>query len=417
MKVLVLGSGAREHAITWKFSKSKRISGLFVAPGNAGTEELGENLPDLDMTNADAIVETCRAKKIDFVFVGSEQPLAAGVVDRLIAEGIHAFGPTKKAAELEASKAFSKKFMADHGIPTADYREFSNDEEFIGYMKSHTGRVVVKKSGLAAGKGVSDSEDRDELIEFGKKAVAHDRIIVEDYLAGYELSVFALTDGRSWVLLPVCADFKKAEEGDRGKNTGGMGAVCPVPAVDSELLKTIQRTIIEPTFSGMAQEGLSYKGVLYFGLINTEKGPRLLEYNVRFGDPEAQVLLPLVESDFANLMDAIIDEKLDQFPLRISDRSALAVVIASKGYPDSYRKGCRVDSLPSFPENDALLFHASTKNEHGGKIVTGGGRCFTVVGMGSNLLAANVRAYEAAERITFDGAWYRRDIGKKFFID
>lgn len=417
MKVLILGSGAREHALTWKFSQSRRISGLFIAPGNAGTEELGENLPKLRPADIDAVVAMCREKKIDFVFVGSEEPLAAGIVDRLSSEGIRSFGPNKQSTQLEASKAFAKGFMKRHGIPTAEASEFESEREFTAYMKSVTKRVVVKKSGLAAGKGVLDTEDREELIKFGKEVLAHDRLIVEEYLTGYELSVFVLTDGTHWVLLPVCSDFKKAQEGDGGKNTGGMGAVCPVPAVDARLLDTIRRTLIEPTISGMAEEGLSYKGVLYFGLINTADGPKLLEYNVRFGDPEAQVLLPLVESDLVNLMDAIWEGKLDQFPLRISDRSALGVVVASKGYPDAYKTGVRVTSLPSFKGGEVLVFHASTKTDAAGHVVTGGGRCFTVVGLGTNLLNANVRAYEAAERIGFEGAWYRKDIGRKFFID
>lgn len=417
MKVLILGSGAREHALTWKFSQSKRISGLFIAPGNAGTEELGENLPKLSPSDVDSVVAVCREKKIDFVFVGSEEPLAAGIVDRLSAEGIRSFGPNRKATQLESSKVFAKDFMKRHGIPTAEARQFESERDFVDYMSSVTGRVVVKKSGLAAGKGVLDTEKHDELIKFGKAVLAHDRLIVEEFLAGFELSVFALTDGAHSVLLPICSDFKKAEEGDKGKNTGGMGAVCPVPAVDARLLDAIRRTIVEPTFSGIAEEGLSYKGVLYFGLIITAQGPKLLEYNVRFGDPEAQVLLPLVESDFANLMDAIWDGKLEQFPLRISERSALGVVVASKGYPDAYKAGLRVASLPPFSSGDVLVFHASTKTDSNGRLVTGGGRCFTVVGLGTNLLNANVRAYEAAAKVVFEGAWYRKDIGRKYFID
>lgn len=417
MKALVLGSGAREHALAWKFSKSKRISGLFIAPGNSGTAELGENLPDLDPLDTDSVIKSCRDRKIDFVFVGSEEPLAAGIVDRLGEEGIRAFGPGREAAQLESSKAFAKQFMNRHGIPTAPSREFDSETEFSSYMGSHDRRVVVKKSGLAAGKGVMDSEDREELIRFGKQALAHDRIVVEDYLVGYELSVFALTDGQNWVILPVCSDFKKAQDDDIGKNTGGMGAVCPVPTVDSNLLGQIERTIVTPTFRGLAEDGLSYKGVLYFGLMNTAEGPLLLEYNVRFGDPEAQVLVPLIESDLANLLDAVMEQKLPDFPLRLSGKSALGVVVASDGYPDRYKKGHPVSPIPSFPEDEVLVFHASTKTDKAGRLVTGGGRCFTIVGLGSNLLNANVRAYEAAKTIQFDGSWYRHDIGKRFFID
>lgn len=417
MKALVLGSGAREHAVAWKFSKSKRISGLFIAPGNAGTAELGENLPDLDPLNHEQVVRTCRERKIDFVFVGSEEPLAAGIVDRLQAEGVRTFGPNQRAAQLESSKAFAKQFMIRHGIPTPGFKEFEDESEFSAYISSRQNRVVVKKSGLAAGKGVMDTGDRVDLIRFGKQVLAEDRVVVEDYLVGYELSAFALTDGKDWVLLPFCGDFKKAEEDDRGKNTGGMGAVCPVPIVDSRLVKRITDEIIAPTFTGLREEGLTYQGVLYFGLMNTASGPLLLEYNVRFGDPETQVLLPLVESDFANLMDAVAEQKLLDFPLRLSDKSALGVVVASAGYPGHYRKGHVVGPIPGFPEDEVLVFHASTRIDRSNRLATGGGRCFTVVGLGTNLLNANVRAYEAAKQIRFEGAWYRPDIGKKFFID
>jgi phosphoribosylamine--glycine ligase len=417
VKTLVLGSGAREHAISWKFSKSKRISGLFIAPGNAGTAELGENLPDLDPSDLESVVKTCREKKIDLVFVGSEKPLAAGIVDRLNAEQIRVFGPHQKTAQIESSKSFAKQFMGRHGIQTAKSREFENEVDFIAYVNSHEGRLVVKKNGLAAGKGVMDTEDRNELIRFGRHALTDDSIVVEDYLFGYELSVFALTDGKDWVLLPFCSDFKKSQEDDKGKNTGGMGAVCPIPIVSPSLAEQIRRKIVGPTFEGLKAEGLEFKGVLYFGIMNTEEGPSLLEYNVRFGDPEAQVLMPLIKSDFANLMDAIIDQKLVDFPLQISEKSSLGVVVASDGYPDRYTKGRIVSPIPTFPEEEVLIFHATTKNDKSGRVVTGGGRCFTVVGLGSNLLNANFRAYEAAKKIKFDGCWYRHDIGKKFFMD
>ncbi len=417
MKVLVLGSGAREHAITWKFSKSKRISGLYIAPGNAGTEELGENLPNLSPLDHQAVVDFCVEKKIDLVFVGPEDPLASGIVDRLTLEKIPAFGPHKAAAELESSKAFAKRFMTRHGIPTAKAREFDSSSEFEGFMKKHGQRVVVKKSGLAAGKGVLDSDSVEELVRFGRKALQDDLLVVEEHLTGTELSLFALTDGSSHVLLPVCADFKKARENDEGKNTGGMGAVCPVPVVDAKLLETIRTEIVEPTFKALAAEGLSYHGVLYFGLMVTDAGPRLLEFNVRFGDPETQVLIPLIDSDFGSLCESVVQGKLRDFPLHFSSKAALGVVLASKGYPDSYKSGIPVKPLPSFSESEVLIFHSATKLNGSGQVLTGGGRCFTVVGVGANLLASNELAYGAAARIEFEGVWCRRDIGKKFFID
>ncbi len=417
MKVLVLGSGAREHAITWKFSKSKRISGLYIAPGNAGTDELGENLPGLNPLDQQAVVDVCLEKKIDLVFVGPEDPLAAGVVDRLTREKIPVFGPHKAAAELESSKAFAKRFMVKHGIPTPEAWEFESATDFEGFMKRRTHRVVVKKSGLAGGKGVLDSESGEELVRFGRKALQDDRIVVEEHLKGIELSLFALTDGTNHVLLPVCSDFKKAGENDEGKNTGGMGAVCPVPVVDAKLLDSITSTIVDPTFAALAAEGLTYRGVLYFGLMVTEAGPRLLEFNVRFGDPETQVLIPLIDSDFGSLCESVVQGKLQDFPLHFSNKAALGVVVASKGYPDNYKSGIPVEPLPTFPESEVLIFHSATKVSGTGQILTGGGRCFTVVGVAPDLLTSNERAYEAASRIEFEGAWCRRDIGKKFFID
>jgi phosphoribosylamine---glycine ligase len=338
-------------------------------------------------------------------------------VDELEKNGIPAIGPHKEAARLEASKTFSKKFMEKYGIPTAEAREFSDAGAFEKYMREISHRVVIKKSGLAAGKGVLESTDKEELIRFGKEVLENDSLLVEEFLSGYEVSIFALTDGKDHFILPTCADFKKAGEGDTGPNTGGMGAVCPVPLINSAAMKVINETIISPTFRGMESDGLNYKGVLYFGLMITEKGPRLLEYNVRLGDPEAQVLLPLILSDFGNLTEALIEGKLGDLPIRLSDQSALGVVVAAEGYPGDYKTDHPVKPIPIFPENDALVFHGSTKLGENQQVLTGGGRCFTVVGMGQNILNADVRAYEAVAKVNFPGSWYRNDIGKKFFAD
>lgn len=417
MKVLILGSGAREHAITWKYADSNRISGLYIAPGNAGTGELGMNLPNLDPEDPAAVISVCEEYGIDHVFVGSEAPLAAGIVDELGEKGIPAIGPHKSAARLEASKVFSKNFMLRHGIPTAEAKEFTEPDEFEKFMRDTEKRMVIKKSGLAAGKGVLESQDKEELIAFGKKVLEDDSLLVEEFLEGYEISIFALTDGKDYTLLPTCADFKKAGEGDTGLNTGGMGAICPVPIVNAKTMKEIEETIIIPTFEGMKQENLNYKGVLYFGLMITKNGPQLLEYNVRFGDPETQVLLPLIDSDFGNLTEALLNEKLGAFPMRISHNSALGVVVAAQGYPGKYETGIPVKPIPIFPETDAVVFHASTTANDQHQVLTGGGRCFTVVGIGHNILNANVRAYEALKRVQFPGAWNRSDIGKKFFTE
>ena len=416
MRVLLLGSGAREHALAWKFSKSKRITGLFIAPGNGGTAELGENLPDIDIAEPTGLIEACAENRINLVFVGPEAPLAAGIVDELSAAGIPVIGPKKDAARLESSKTFSKRFMVRHGIPTAEAKEFESIAPFAEYIDTLEGKAVIKKSGLAAGKGVFESSDQSALKDFGKKVLAGDKLLVEEFLEGYEISVFALFDGKSYLLFPPCSDFKKAGEDDTGPNTGGMGAVCPVPGVGSRLMAEIEKTVIEPTFRGIREDGLDYRGVLYFGLMMTAEGPKLLEYNVRLGDPEAQVLLPLVESDFCNLMEAVNEQKLDSFPLRVSGKSAVGVVVASGGYPGEYRKGLVVEPLPSYSDGKRLIFHAATTISPKGELLTGGGRCFTAVGIKEEILDARRAAYEAAEQIRFPGSWFRRDIGDKFLF-
>ncbi len=418
MRVLVLGSGAREHALCWKFSKSKRISGLFIAPGNAGTDELGENIPNLDPNDASAIAQFCTLKDINIVFIGPEEPLMNGVADVLSAKGIPVIGPGRDAARLEGSKVFSKQFMVSHTIPTAEAKEFSDRSQFEQYIRSVSGKkVVIKKSGLAAGKGVLESDDTDTLLDFGIGILEDDTLLVEDFLEGYEISIFALTDGKSSCVLPVCADFKKAGDKDTGPNTGGMGAICPVPIVNAEMLERIRREIVDPTFQGLREDKLTYTGVLYFGLMITSDGPKVLEYNVRFGDPEAQVLLPLIKTDFGDLCDAMVNGKLEELGITITDDSALGVVVASPGYPAEYPKGLLVKPIPAFPEKDVVVFHASTRLDESGGILTGGGRCFTVVGIGPNLLNANVRAYKAVPSVQFEGAWSRSDIGQKFFLE
>ena len=415
MKVLVLGSGAREHAIIWSFAKSNIITGLYAAPGNAGTAELADNLSDIDPCNKDMVIDACRKHRIDVVFVGPEAPLAAGIVDALHDAGIKAIGPHKAAAMLESSKAFSKNFMIKYNIPTAKAVEFDNKDKFREFIEKNRGKIVIKKSGLAAGKGVLESEDKEELLSFGLDILENDKLLIEEYLTGWEATIFTLSDGKDYVILPSCADFKKAYDNDEGPNTGGMGAICPVPSVTTELLEKIKKQIIEPTFKGLVSENLSYKGVLYFGLMITSEGPKLLEYNVRFGDPETQALLPLIKSDFGDLIETITEEKLKNFPLKISTDSAIGVVVASGGYPGEYKTDIPVDYIPKFNEKYVALFHAATKLDEKGNVLTGGGRCFTVVGMGNNYVKANSIAYQAVEEVYFKDCFYRNDIGKKFF--
>lgn len=416
MRILILGSGGREHALAWKFSKSNRISGLYIAPGNAGTAELGINI-SLDPLDFDAVLRVCRENEINYIFVGPEAPLAAGIVDALQNSGINIIGPHKQAALLESSKTFSKKFMQKYSLPTAGAKEFKNVKAFDKYIQSLEGKVVIKKNGLAAGKGVLESADREELLAFGHDILQNDTLIVEEFLEGYEISIFALYDGKNYLTLPPCSDFKKAGENDTGPNTGGMGSICPVPWVDKELLEQIQRQIIAPTFRGINKEKLNYKGVLYFGLMITENGPKILEYNVRFGDPETQVLLSVIKTDFGNLIEAVAEGTLESISEISNTHSGVCVVVAGAGYPGSYKKGLPVVPIKKYDQSLINIFHASTTTDSRGTVLTGGGRCFSVVGKGEDTLSAATVAYENMELINFEGAWFRSDIGKKFYID
>jgi phosphoribosylamine--glycine ligase len=399
------------------FSRSKRLSGLFVAPGNAGTEQIATNLPEVDPLDSESVVDACRANSIDAVLVGPEGPLAAGLVDDLHRKNIGVIGPPKNAARLESSKSFAKDFMERHAIPTARSHRYGTTEDLERAIDGTQGRTVLKHDGLAAGKGVIASQDRDELYTFGREALVQGSVIMEEFLEGWEISIFVLMDGQDYLMLPPCADFKKAGEGETGPNTGGMGSICPVPWVENQALNAIETRIILPTLRGMREEGMSYRGVLYFGLMITDEGPKVLEYNVRFGDPETQALLPVIASDFCNVAEAILDGKLLRLPLRLNDTAAAAIVVAAAGYPSSYDKAVAVKELPGEETSDTLVFHASTFRDEQGTLRTGGGRCFTVVGLGSDMLRATQRAYEAVGNVRFEGAWYRADIGQKLFMD
>ncbi|MCX7788269.1 MAG: phosphoribosylamine--glycine ligase [Spirochaetes bacterium] len=412
MRVLILGNGAREHALTWKFSKSKRISALFVAPGNAGTGEIATNLPDVRPTSAEEVIQACRTYRVDLVFIGPEDPLASGIVDALQKEKIPVIGPPAKSAQLEASKAFAKSFMVRNRIPTAEHRTFTSYPELERFLLSTPKRVVLKKSGLAAGKGVLESADQKELLQFARRTLQEDQLVVEEFLDGFETSIFVLCDGSSYQILPPCMDYKKAYDGNQGPNTGGMGSICPVPSVTTSLMNRIQTEVIKPTIEGLDKEGLTYKGVLYLGLMITNEGPKVLEYNVRFGDPETQVLLPLLSIDMGNLAEAIVTGSLHQLPFNSAEKTAVGVVIAAPGYPGTYPKGLPVELDIPKGSDGTLIFHAATQRDPKGNLQTNGGRCFTVVGIGKDIFEASVRAYDVVPRVRFDGAWYRKDIGK-----
>jgi len=416
MKILVLGSGGREHALAWKLAASSRVKRVFAGPGNAGTAQVGTNLPEVSLASFDTIDAACRQNRIDCVFVGPETPLADGLVDFLLSRRIAAIGPGRKAAMLEASKAFSKAFLVRNNLPTASAEEFSETAAFARYVRSQAGRrLVVKKSGLAAGKGVLESADVTELLAFGASILREDSLLVEEFLEGWEVSIFGLSDGKNFVVLPPCTDFKKAHDGDSGPNTGGMGSICPVPWVDETVTQSILTRVVEPTYAALRREGLGYAGVLYFGLMITTKGPRVLEFNVRFGDPETQVLLPMLGTDLGELCEAMTTGRLAHVtPPASRPGAALGVVIAGRGYPESAEKGALVAPIPVLPEAESVVFHASTVCDAAGRVRTSGGRCFTAVGMGRDLAEAAARAYTAADAVSFDGAWYRRDIGRKF---
>ncbi|MCX7028865.1 MAG: phosphoribosylamine--glycine ligase [Spirochaetes bacterium] len=421
MRIMVLGSGAREHALAWKLAQGRSVERVYAGPGNAGTAEVSENLPVVDPMRFDTVKEACREKGIDCVLVGPEAPLAAGVVDALRAEGIPAIGPDRSAARLEASKAFSKTFLVRHGIPTAEAATFTDEAGFRAHLAANRGRrLVVKKSGLAAGKGVLVSDNPAELSSFGAAILREDAVLVEECLEGWEVSVFGLSDGITHLSLPPCTDFKRARDGDQGPNTGGMGSICPVPPADAPFMARVETEIVCPVYEALSREGLAYPGVLYFGLMATASGPKVLEFNVRFGDPETQVLLPMIDADLGAIVGAMANGGLSVLASARAGRpwagpgGALGVVIASRGYPEKSEKGVPVEPIAVTRSGEAMVFHASTSRDSGGRIVTGGGRCFTVVGIGDDLAEAGRRAYAAVPGVRFDGCWCRRDIGARF---
>ncbi|GIW04296.1 MAG: phosphoribosylamine--glycine ligase [Thermomicrobiales bacterium] len=416
MRILVVGGGAREHALVWKLAQSPLADALYCAPGNAGTEALATNLP-LRASDIDGIVAAARTHGIDLVVVGPEEPLALGLADRLRAAGVAVCGPSASATRIESSKAWAKELMVAAGVPTARAVVVYDLAEGMAALDRFSLPVVIKADGLAAGKGVVIANTRDEafrvlsaFLEERTLGDAGTTVVIEEYLTGQEVSVLALTDGETIIPLPPACDYKRVYDGDRGPNTGGMGAYAPPPAVDADLMATIRATILEPAIRAMAERGAPMQGVLYAGLMLTASGPHVLEFNARFGDPEAQVILPILDADLVLLLDAVARGTLAEAPPPPPPaRAAVGVVLASGGYPGPYQTGVPISGLDHAPE-DVLVFHAGTRRAADGRIVTAGGRVLTVVGVGPDLATARERAYAGVERISFEGAHWRRDI-------
>ncbi len=423
MRLLVIGKGGREHALVWKLSQSPRIERVYCAPGNAGTALDGVNVP-IEANDFDRLIRFAKKEEIGLTVVGPEEPLALGIVDAFQKEGLRVFGPSKDAAQIEASKVFAKQLMRNADVPTAEFRVFDHPEPARTYINTREYPVVVKADGLAAGKGVivcATAEDAlaaiDRIMvkeEFGRAAGR--QVVIEKRLEGEELSILALVSGRAIVPLQPTQDHKPAFDNDTGPNTGGMGAYCPAPLATPELMQTIEEAILVPTVHAMKRGRKGFRGVLYAGLMVTNQGPRVLEYNCRFGDPETQPLLMRLKTDLLDLLEAVVDGKLDEFAtdrLEWDQRPAVCVVIASHGYPGSYNKGKVVTGLAEAAKLPGVkVFHAGTKLENG-LVVTDGGRVFGVTALGDTLLDAKRNVYEAVSRIHFQGAFYRRDIGDK----
>jgi len=415
VKVLILGSGAKEHALAWSIAKSHILTGLYVAPGNSGTAEIAENIETVDIKNPSKVVELCKSLEIDYCLAANLPSLNNGVVDALQKAGISVFGAPQRTARLETDRLYAREFMKRHSIPSSSTETFTEYDDFENFIQTSQGHMVLKRNHPLSSLNVFDSTNKDKLLEFGKNILSQEPLLVEPFESGYNLSIFALIDGKNYILLPPVSDYHKARDNDFGAITNGMGAICPVPVLKEDTCSKIRTTIIEPTFKGMQQENLLYKGVFFFSLLVQKDEVRVTSFHVRFGDPEAQVILPLLESDFGNLIMSLEEGTIDRFPLKISSNSAVGVVIAGEGYPQIQPASKPVEIVSKYPDRTNLLFHGATHKNGDGKIYTHGGRCFTVVGIGQNIVKANSHAYSGIKRVNFEGAWNRNDIGNRFF--
>lgn len=425
MRILILGSGGREHAFAWKLSQSPHCEKLFIAPGNAGTIQLGTNL-SFGVNDFEQVRKCCLEERIDLVLVGPEEPLVKGITDYLSSDpqlkNLVIIGPSKAGAQLEGSKAFAKAFMQRHHIPTAAYREFtiSNYQEGVNYINKHSLPVVLKADGLAAGKGVVICENHleaqaefDLMIHRAKFGEAGKKVVVEEFLNGIELSVFILTDGKNYVRLPSAKDYKRVGEGDTGSNTGGMGAVSPVPFADDEFMKKVEEKIIIPTVNGLQTEGLEYRGFIFLGLMKVGNEPFVIEYNCRMGDPETEVVMPRLKNDFVELLSAAAHQELDKITIEEDPRFACTVVAVSGGYPSDYETGYPISGLDAGVGEESILFYAGSILSEG-RVITSGGRVLCITSYGDSIEKAVKKSIHELENISFTGLSYRRDIGYEF---
>lgn len=419
MKVLIVGSGGREHAIAWKIAQSEKVEKIYCAPGNAGIAEYAECV-NIGAMEFDKLVSFAKEEQIDLTVIGMDDPLVGGIVDIFEAEGLRVFGPRKAAAILEGSKAFSKELMKKYQIPTADYEIFDSADAALAYLETTSFPIVLKADGLALGKGVLICNSLEEA-KTGVKTImlekqfgsAGNRLVIEEFMTGREVSVLSFVDGNTIRIMTSAQDHKRAKDGDQGLNTGGMGTFSPSPFYTKEVDEFCKKYIYQPTVDAMKAEGRAFQGIIFFGLMLTKNGPRVLEYNARFGDPEAQVVLPRMKNDIVDVMEACIDRKLSEVELEFEDNAAVCVILASDGYPEHYEKGFLIGGLEKAKEQDGYyVFHAGTKLDSDGNIVTNGGRVLGVTAKGANLKEAREHAYQAAEWVTFENKYCRRDIGK-----
>lgn len=428
MQILVVGAGGREHALVWKLAQSPRVKKIYCAPGNGGISQHAE-LVDIKQDDLEGLLKFSKEKNIDLAIVGPEKPLALGIVDLFESQGIRIFGPTKELARMESSKVFSKELMRKYNVPTAEFKVFKDSEEAKAYIRTKGTPIVIKADGLAAGKGVIVAREKEEalgavsnIMDFKLFGASGDMVVIEECLEGEEASILIISDGNNYACLAPSQDHKRIFDEDRGPNTGGMGAYSPAPIITDELFSQIKETVLTPMIKGLAADGKFYKGVLYAGFMITKDGPKVLEFNVRFGDPETQAILPRLKTDLVDVIDASIDGRLDGLELEWKDEACVCVVMASGGYPGDYKKGLEINGLDKFKDiQDIIVFHAGTKFQNlehrtqniEPKYLTNGGRVLGVTALGNDIEDAINRAYGAVLKINFEGAYCRKDIGAK----